>query len=132
MKKINFLALLLSVALTICMGTDMSFAQPLDVNIPIRERKDPQKTGKPKSPAFVPMEAYYISNMNTVAITFMRDLGPAEFEIRNLSTGEYLEGSVQTCIGTSMLGISGTSGYYMIRFIMSNGTEYVGEFEIVD
>lgn len=132
MKKINFLALLLSFVLTICMGTDMSFAQSRDVNIPIREQNGSQNTGKPKSPAFVPIEAYYISNMSSVAITFMRDLGPAEFEIRNLSTGEYLEGSVQAGIGTSMLGISGTSGYYMVRFILSNGTEYVGEFEIVD
>lgn len=83
-----------------------------------------------RSPALIPIEAYYDSFISGIAITFLQELGNVEMNVTNHSTGEYLEGTITATTGTTVLPISGTEGVYTITFTLSNGTEYEGEFEI--
>jgi len=91
---------------------------------------DDSKTHMRRSPAVIPVEAYYDSFISGIAITFLQDLGNVEVNVTNHSTGEYLEGTMTATTGTTVLPISGTEGVYTITFTLSNGTEYEGEFEL--
>ena len=61
-----------------------------------------------------------------------RDLGVVEVEVLNQSTGEYLEGNIKANVGVSVLKISGNAGFYQIKFILTDSSEYVGEFEVTE
>lgn len=50
----------------------------------------------------------------------------------NQSTGEYLEGNIKANVGVSVLKISGNAGFYQIKFILTDSSEYVGEFEVTE
>ena len=84
----------------------------------------------PKSPASIPIEAYYEPNMSAIVLSFKRDLGAVEVEVFNQSTGEYLEGNIKANVGVSVLKISGNAGFYQIKFTLTDSSEYVGEFEV--
>ena len=60
----------------------------------------------------------------------MNSLGEVGVNVTNHSTGDYLDGTLDANAGTAILPISGDEGFYTIKFILANGTEYYGEFEL--
>ena len=80
---------------------------------------------RPHSKAFVPFEANY-------NVRFIKDVGEVEISIRNLSSGEYNDYTINSKIGSIVLPISGDFGDYVITFTLQNGKQFIGEFSIND
>ena len=63
-------------------------------------------------------------------VRFIKDVGEVEISIRNLSSGEYNDYTINSKIGSIVLPISGDSGDYVITFTLQNGKQFLGEFSI--
>lgn len=87
---------------------------------------------RPHSKAFVPFEANYNAGLASVLVRFIKDVGEVEISIRNLSSGEYNDYTINSKIGSIVLPISGDSGDYVITFTLQNGKQFIGEFSIND
>lgn len=83
-----------------------------------------------RAPARIPIKVSYVSFISALNITFMNTLGEVEENVTNHSTGDYLGGTLDANAGTVILPISGDEGFYTVTFILPNGTEYYGEFEL--
>ena len=90
----------------------------------------PPVPGQPRSLVQAPIECQYNPYMNGICATFNQDLGELDVLVENLSTGEYLEGTVDSAEGYVVLPVSGTAGLYNIAFVTETGVEYTGEFEL--
>lgn len=90
----------------------------------------PPVPGQPRSLVQAPIECQYNPYMNGICTTFNQDLGELDVLVENLSTGEYLEGTVDSAEGYVVLPLSGTVGVYNISFVTASGVEYTGEFEL--
>ena len=90
----------------------------------------PPIPGQPRSLVQAPIECQYNPYMNGICTTFNQDLGELDVLVENLSTGEYLEGTVDSAEGYVVLPLSGTVGVYNISFVTASGVEYTGEFEL--
>jgi len=86
--------------------------------------------GQPRSLVQAPIECQYNPYMNGICTTFNQDLGELDVLVENLSTGEYLEGTVDSAEGYVVLPVSSTAGVYNISFVTASGVEYTGEFEL--
>lgn len=84
------------------------------------------------SKAFVPFEANYNAGLASVLVRFIKDVGEVEISIRNLSSGEYNDYTINSKIGSIVLPISGDFGDYVITFTLQNGKQFIGEFSIND
>jgi len=91
---------------------------------------DSKLSSRPRARAYIPIQAEYNGFMNSILITLTRELDNTELVIENHTTGEYLSGTLSGEVGTQMIPISGTEGFYTITFTLQNGTQYYGEFEI--
>ncbi len=98
-----------------------------EINIRIGEIKI---GGKHRAPACIPINVSYVSFISALSITFQHDLGEVDVNVTNHSTGEYLEGTLNASAGTTVLPVSGDDGFYTVTFVLSDGTEYYGEFEL--
>lgn len=65
-------------------------------------------------------------------VRFIKDVGEVEISIRNLSSGEYNDYTINSKIGSIVLPISGDFGDYVITFTLQNGKQFIGEFSIND
>lgn len=90
----------------------------------------PPVPGQPRSLVQAPIECQYNPYMNGICTTFNQDLGELDVLVENLSTGEYLEGTVDSADGYVVLPVSSTPGLYNIAFVTEAGVEYTGEFEL--
>ena len=90
----------------------------------------PPVPGQPRSLVQAPIECQYNPYMNGICTTFNQDLGELDVLVENLSTGEYLEGTVDSAEGYVVLPVSSTPGVYNISFVTASGVEYTGEFEL--
>ena len=90
----------------------------------------PPVPGQPRSLVQAPIECQYNPYMNGICATFNQDLGELDVLVENLSTGEYLEGTVDSAEGYVVLPVSSTPGVYNISFVTASGVEYTGEFEL--
>lgn len=90
----------------------------------------PPVPGQPRSLVQAPIECQYNPYMNGICATFNQDLGELDVLVENLSTGEYLEGTVDSAEGYVVLPVSSTAGVYNISFVTASGVEYTGEFEL--
>ncbi len=125
----RFFLILISVAFALNAVADANTERKIDVKIGPKDSHGKIEHSH-RAPAKIPIEAYYDSFLNGLAITFTRDLGNIEVNVTNHTTGEYLEGTMDAAAGVTMLPISGDEGYYTITFTLSNGKVYEGEFEI--
>lgn len=133
MAKIKLFTYVLPMVIAVSICSVNSFAQSQKTEIPIIVNKNnPTTMHHPKSPALIPIEAYYESNMSVIMLSFKRDLGVVEVEVFNQSTGEYLEGNIKANVGVSVLKISGNAGFYQIKFTLTDSSEYVGAFEVTE
>lgn len=80
--------------------------------------------------SIIPIEAYYIALNSSICVTFSQNLGDMDVTVTNLTTGDSDDFEIVASIGSTLLPISGDTGYYRIDFILSSGTQYYGEFEI--
>lgn len=99
------------------------------INIKLKDRKSNQ-THTHRVPAKIPIEVFYTSEVSSIAINYLENFNDVEINIMNHSTGEYIEGTMNATIGMTLIPLSGTEGYYTITFILSDGKEYFGEFEL--
>ena len=83
-----------------------------------------------RAPARIPIKVSYVSFISALNITFINNLGEVGVNVTNHSTGDYLGGTLDASAGTAILPISGDEGFYTVTFILPNGTEYYGEFEL--
>jgi len=68
--------------------------------------------------------------MTSIITAFKSSIGTVGVVVENHTTGEYLSGTLSGEVGTQMIPISGTEGFYTITFTLQNGTQYYGEFEL--
>ena len=87
-------------------------------------------SNKHRAPARIPIKVSYVSFISALNITFMNSLGEVEVNVTNHSTGDYLSGTLDANAGTAILPISGDEGFYTVTFILPDGKEYYGEFEL--
>lgn len=111
-------------------------AYPCDYNvsndepIPIRPTVNNSNTHRPNSKAVVPFEAYYDTDLSSILLYFINDVGDVEIAIQNLSSEESYYFTINSSIGSIILPISGNLGYYEMTFTLQNGKHYIGEFLI--
>ena len=84
----------------------------------------------PRSPALIPIVAYYDSSVSSVLLSFRSNLGEIEVEVLNSSTGGYSSTFVDTQFLYSVIPITLGSGHYIITFTLSSGQQYQGEFNV--
>lgn len=84
MAKIKLFTYVLPMVIAVSICSVNSFAQSQRTEIPIYVNKNnPTTMHHPKSPALIPIEAYYESNMSVIMLSFKRDLGVVEVEVFN-------------------------------------------------
>lgn len=125
MKK---LFLLLSI---LCLSAGISLSSTDDQVIPIHTLDDNANKGR-NHRGFddVPIHAMYEESSATVRVFFLQNLGEVDVFITNISTGFFVDYTVQSNTGYVELPLNGVSGYYFIEFYTSGGTGYIGEFQI--
>lgn len=67
---------------------------------------------------------------DAIRVCFLEFLGCVVVEVENQTTGEYNQSNVNALVGPMTFPISGTSGHWTIRFTLSDGTVYYGNFDI--
>ncbi len=82
------------------------------------------------APARIPIECLYHPDLSTIIAFFRYDMGSVFIQIENHSTGECDQVTVNALAGAMPFPISGSPGYWSISFLLCNGKEYCGEFEI--
>ncbi len=80
-----------------------------------------------EAPRSLIIEAYYDSELSYVSASLSSAGTFVDVYIENQDTEEQYNYQIPGT-GNSVLPISGTSGYWTITFILSNGDEYVGYF----
>lgn len=106
---------------------------------------EPSKDSKPVSPpitivyipadvpgaprSVVPVECEYNTLLQSICVRFLANLGEVDVTIENLTTGEYISGTLNSANGYFVIPISGSQGIYEIRFETLSET-FGGTFEI--
>ena len=80
-----------------------------------------------EAPRSLIIEAYYDSELSYVSASLSSAGTLVDVYIENQDTEEQYNYQIPGT-GNSVLPISGTSGYWTITFILSNGDEYIGYF----
>lgn len=83
-----------------------------------------------RSSVNVPLEAVYYPSLSTIGVSFFYDLGYADIEVVNLTTGESYVWGIDACAGMLMLPIPYASGEWLIYMFCDNGDVYTGEFTV--
>ena len=81
----------------------------------------------PESPRSLVIEAYYDLDLFCVSASLIGAGAIVDVFIENLDTEEEIHYQIPGN-GGSIMPISGSSGDWVITFILSNGDEYIGEF----
>lgn len=82
-----------------------------------------------RSPTFIPISGYVDTVLNMVFLNFSSPCGTVEASFCNLSTGDFLETTVNGS-GSVMIPAILPAGSWRVTFSLSTGAEYIGEFEI--
>lgn len=78
----------------------------------------------------VPIVAAYNESAHLVSVSFLSNLGIVDIEIENEDAGVSSSYQVNSAISHQTFIISGAAGLWTITFTLSDGTEYLGEWEI--
>ena len=84
-------------------------------------------SGGPRVPSNVRITAEYDDVANIVYASLLNAGASVDITIENQSTGE-TSSNIVSGNGTAMIPFSGTSGNWVITFVLLNGDEYEGEF----
>lgn len=100
--------------------------------IPIHVLDDTVVTGHThRDPDYVPIQAFYDALISAACVTFLENLGNVDICIENTGSGDYIDYQVDSSLGATVLPINGDEGMYRITFLLPNGLEYEGLFEIL-
>ncbi len=83
-----------------------------------------------KSPCRIPFEVWVDSFTSIMEVYFLGDIGELEISVVNIYTGESVDAVVDSSEGQIMMPVSGTAGLYSVSFLLPDGKEYYGEFEL--
>ena len=83
-------------------------------------------------PIVVPIQAFYDAFTSSVYVVFDTNIGNVDISIANQDTGEFIEDTINAYGTTAVIPISGDPGLYYLCFTLQLGSEYYGEFEIVE
>lgn len=96
------------------------------LNIPIQNPED-QPGGRPRSlPIF---SASLDSDLNTLSVSSIYNVGEVDVIIENLTTGEYVEDSFNSSVA-ALFPISGNAGLWQIILTLENDETFIGMFEL--
>lgn len=85
-----------------------------------------------RAPIVVPIQAFYDAFTSSVYVVFDTNIGNVDISIVNQNTGEFIEDTINAYGTTAVIPISGDPGLYFLSFTLQLGSEYYGEFEIVE
>lgn len=121
---------LLIVLSILCMGAVESKSVNNNPQIPIQVIISTGQESPHRAPAYVPIQAYYQEILSSVCMTFSQNLGVLDITITNLSDGTHADYEIDSSLGSTILPISGVSGFYSILIVTASGIQYGGEFEV--
>lgn len=100
--------------------------------ISIKDRKElsDEKPHHLKSPRRIPFEVWVDSFTSIMEIYFLGDIGELEISVLNIYTGESFDIVADSSDGQIMIPVSGATGLYFVSFLLPDGKEYYGEFEL--
>ena len=91
------------------------------VDIPIKKSGEQVvPAGAPRTPARIPMSAYYSAYAAGIVVTFRYDCGEVDAVIENLSTGSYNTYTIDST-EAAFLPIDGDSGLWRVTFTLESG-----------
>ena len=82
-----------------------------------------------RSPAQIPISGFVDTASGVVFLSFSTPCGTVNVTFSNLSNGDFLETSVNGT-GSVMIPAVLSAGSWFVTFSLSDGSEYIGEFEI--
>ena len=128
MQKTTLLCSAICIAIATMIGSTKVFSKESKETTQISLRKTSPGTGNnANAPRSLSIEAYYDSD-NSCVYASLNDMGAlVDVYIENIDTEEQRYYQIPGS-GGSVMPISGSSGEWVITFILSNGDEYVGEF----
>lgn len=119
-------AMLIGIEAMFCATSVFSKGSNESAPITVRKRIPAPGSGN-NAPRSLSIEAFYDSELSCVYAS-LNDMGTlVDVYIQNLDTEEQSYYQISGD-GNSVMPISGSSGYWIITFVLSNGDEYVGEF----
>lgn len=128
MQKSTFTSFLAIFAMSLFFSLSFAYAGIGSSGININLRHIPSGASQnPGAPRSLIIEAYYDSELSYVSASLSSAGTFVDVYIENQDTEEQYNYQIPGT-GNSVLPISGTSGYWTITFILSNGDEYVGYF----
>ena len=98
-------------------------------SITIKIKKPSNPPGGPRVPSVVQIEAEYDEVSGSVFVYLANAGASVDVTIENLTTGEST-GDTVSGSGIAAIPISGTSGNWVITFVLLNGDIYEGEFNL--
>ena len=108
-----------------------SFSTEEGTQIIIRPANETEIERPHRAQESIPISAYFDGFTSTVFVSFTSNIGEVEMVIANMLTGETQYEEVDAYLAPVAVPISGTEGTYSIVFTLLDGTEYIGEFEII-
>lgn len=107
------------------------FSMDANDNTAIALRKlSPGTENHDEAPRSLSIEAYYDSDLSSVCASLNGAGTLVDVYVENLDTEEEVHYQIPGS-GNSIMPISGASGCWRITFVLSNGDEYVGDFNII-
>lgn len=85
-----------------------------------------------RAPAIIPVQGYYFSFLNTLYLSFTRDLGMVNVNIENDMTGELISEVIPSDSGAQAipLGSSSNGGIFTITLSSPNGQQYIAILDL--
>lgn len=128
MQKSKIISSLAIIAVSLFMSFFFAYAKDGSSGININLRHIPSGAEQnPGAPRSLFIEANYDSNLSCVNASLNGAGTLVDVYIENLDTEEQIYYQI-TGNGNSIMPISGSSGYWTITFVLSNGDVYYGEF----
>lgn len=138
-KELNYCIMLpmISLLLTCLFVTNMSVSSSFcteeiirtkdgdEVLIIVQPREE--EADVPRTPNTTTIEAWYSWSTSSVRASLANTGDSVQVEFNNLSTGEYYSFIINGN-GSSVMPISGSSGYWTVSFTLSSGVIYDGCF----
>lgn len=127
MKKTVLFWIVMSLALpTTVIASSINGSKGDPINVPIQKHDD-EPDDRPRTLSIFSVELD--TDLNTLSVTTLYNVGYVDVLIENFTTGEYAEYSFYSA-STACFPISGNSGSWQITLILDSDEVYFGMFEL--
>ena len=119
---------------TVVVFPQETFAQDIpdddgeEIEITVREGST--ETGIGRFLSFIPINATLFRSINCIEVVFIDNIGEVVITLTNITTGVVLSSVVDSREDTIVIPFSGSSGLWQICFSLSDGSTYIGSFNI--